>query len=103
MAVNEFAVSKNWQSDRRGPVRWILSHTLRHKLVILGLFVGALGNAVLAALMPMFVGRAFDAILQTPPDLRGLVAASVAVVVSQVVRGVLQLGRNWSGETLGQR
>ncbi|MEE8390689.1 MAG: hypothetical protein V3S14_07845 [Anaerolineae bacterium] len=34
-------------------MRWILSHALRHKLVILGLFVGALGNAVLAAVMPM--------------------------------------------------
>jgi ATP-binding cassette subfamily B protein len=84
-------------------MRWILSHTLRHKPVILGLFAGALGNAVLAAVMPMFVGRAFDAVIETPPDLRGLVVASVAVVVSQLVRGVLQLGRNWSGETIGQR
>ena len=103
MTVNEFAVSKNWLADRRGPVRWILSHTLRHRLVVLGLFVGALGNAVLAAIMPIFVGRAFDAVIRTPPDLHGLVVASVTVVVSQLVRGVLQLGRNWSGETLGQR
>jgi len=103
MTVSEFAVSQNWRADRRGPMRWILSHTLRHKPVILGLFAGALGNAVLAAVMPMFVGRAFDAVIETPPDLRGLAAASVVVVVSQLVRGVLQLGRNWSGETIGQR
>ena len=53
-------------------MRWILSHTRRHILVVLGLFGGALGNAILAAVMPIFVGRAFDAVIETPPDLRGL-------------------------------
>ncbi len=103
MAVREFTVSQDWQVDRRGPLRWILSHALRHKPVILGLLIGALGNAALAAIMPIFVGRAFDAVIETPPDLRGLMIASVAVAASQLVRGVLQLGRNWSGETIGQR
>ena len=69
-------------------MRWIFSHTLRHKLVILGLFAGALGNAVMASVMPLFVGRAFDAVIETPPDLRGLAVASVVVAVSQLVRGV---------------
>ncbi len=103
MTASEFAVFQDWHADRRGPMRWILSHSLRHKLVVLGLFAGALGNAVLAAVMPIFVGRAFDAVIETPPDLRGLATASVIVVLSQLVRGVLQLGRNWSGETIGQR
>jgi ATP-binding cassette, subfamily B, bacterial len=103
MTASEFDVSQSWQADRRGPLRWILSHTLRHKLVILGLFVGALGNAVMASVMPVFVGRAFDAVLEAPPDLRGLAMAAIVVVASQLVRGVLQLGRNWSAETLGQR
>jgi len=103
MTVSEFAISRNWRADRRGPMRWILSHALRHKPIILGLFAGALGNAVMASVMPIFIGRAFDAVMQSPPDLRGLATASIVVVASQLVRGVLQLGRNWSGETLGQR
>ncbi len=103
MTVSEFDVSQSWQADRRGPLRWIFSHTLRHKLVILGLFVGALGNAVMASIMPVFVGRGFDAVLETPSDLRGLGTASIVVVASQVIRAVLQLGRNWSAETLSQR
>ncbi|MCP4538391.1 MAG: ABC transporter ATP-binding protein [Chloroflexi bacterium] len=103
MTASEFAVSQDWRADRRGPMRWILSHTRRHKLVLLGLFGGAFGNAVLAAVMPIFVGRAFDAVIGTPPDLRGLATSSVIVVLSQLVRGVLQLGRNWAGETLSQR
>ncbi len=104
MASSEFTVQQDWQADRRGPVRWILSHALQHKLFILGVFVGALGNALLAAALPLSVGRAFDAVTTTPPDLSGLLQATVLLTISQVVRGLLlQLARNWSAETLGQR
>lgn len=71
--------------------------------MILGLFVGALGNAITASIMPIFIGRALDAVMESPPDLRGLTIASIVVAASQLIRSVLQLGRNWSGETLGQR
>ena len=57
MTVSEFAISQTWQSDRRGPVRWILSHAFRHKLFILGVFFGAFSNAALAAVVPVLVGR----------------------------------------------
>jgi ATP-binding cassette subfamily B protein len=103
MTVSEFAVHQGWKSDRRGPVRWILSHTLQHKLSILGVFAGALGNAALAAAIPVLIGRAFDAVASTPPDLRGLVTAAALVAVSQLVRSVLQLGRNFSSEIISQR
>ena len=44
MTVSEFAIQQEFQSDRRGPVQWILSHALRNKLLILGVFIGAFGN-----------------------------------------------------------
>ncbi len=104
MTTSEFSVDQTWQSDRRSPVRWILSHALRYKLYILGIFVGALGNAVLAAAMPVLIGRAFDAMLQTPRDMEGLRNAALVLVGTQIVRGLLlQLGRNASAEVLGQR
>ena len=103
MTISEFSVAQSWQADRRGSVRWILSHTLRHKLLILGLFVGAAGNAALAAAMPVLTGRAFDAVMATPPDVRAVGLAALLIAASQLVRGVLQLGRNLSGETIGQR
>ena len=104
MTASEFTVPQDWQPDRRGPVRWILSHALRHKLLILGVFVGALGNAALAAAMPVLIGRAFDAVSATPPELRALVMAAGLVAASQLVRGVLlQLGRNFSAEAIGQK
>ncbi|MGD1995154.1 MAG: ABC transporter ATP-binding protein [Anaerolineae bacterium] len=103
MTVSEFAIDQDWQSDRSGPARWILSHVLRHWPIALGLLGGALGNAALAAAMPIFTGRAFDAVMATPPDLWGLGVSAGLVAGSQLIRGMLQLGRNFSAETLGQR
>jgi ATP-binding cassette subfamily B protein len=103
MTISEFAITQTWQADRRGPVRWIWSHVLRNKLAILGVFVGAFSNAALAAVVPLLVGQAFDSVLATPADLRGLGIAAALIAVSQLVRGVLQLMRNFSAEVIGQR
>jgi ATP-binding cassette subfamily B protein len=103
MTVSEFAITQAWQADRRGPARWILSHAWRHKLFILGVFVGAFANAALAAAVPVLVGRAFDAVIASPPDLQGLGIAAALIAISQIVRGVLQLLRNFSAEVMGQR
>jgi ATP-binding cassette subfamily B protein len=104
MTVSEFAIQQEFQADRRGPARWILSHALRNKLLILGVFIGAFGNAALAAATPVLTGRAFDAVAATPPDLRGVATAAGLVAISQLVRGiVLQLLRNLCSETIGQK
>lgn len=85
-------------------MRWIVSHTLRHKLLILGALAGAVGNAAMAAAMPVLVGRAFDAVAATPPDLRGLATAAGLVAASQLIRGVvLQMGRNFGSEAIAQK
>ncbi len=103
MTVGEFALPQSWGSDRRGPVRWIASHVARHKLFIVGVLIGAFGNATLAAAVPVFIGRAFDAVVASPPDLRRLAITAGLLVASQLVRGVLMLGRNFSAEVIGQR
>ncbi|MCI0578019.1 MAG: ABC transporter ATP-binding protein/permease, partial [Chloroflexi bacterium] len=103
MNLSEFAVAPPVSSDRRSPLRWILSHIFRHKLLIVTLFVGAFGNAALAAAVPVFIGRAFNAALARPPDVAMIGWMSLAIIVSQIVRAVLQLGRNFSSEVIGQR
>jgi len=103
MTVSEFFIPQSWDSDRRGSVRWVTSHALRHKLFILGVLLGALSNAALAAAVPLFIGRAFDIVTATPADLRRLGAVAGLLVASQVVRAVLMLGRNFSSEVIGQR
>jgi ATP-binding cassette subfamily B protein len=103
MTVSEFAISQGWDSDRRGPARWIASHVFRHRIFILGVLFGAFSNAALAAAVPLLIGRAFDVVVATPPDLRGLRTAAGLLVVSQLLRGMLMLGRNFSSEVIGQR
>ena len=66
--------------------------------------VGAVGNAALAAVVPVYTGRAFDLVLSHPPTLRpALLSLAGFIAASQVVRGVLQLGRNFGAELIGQR
>ncbi len=103
MAVSEFTVQRAWQADRASPARWVLSHVRRHWIFLIGILIGALGNAGGAQLMPLFMGQAFDAIAQAQPDYGALLTAAILIVVSQVVRAILQLGRNFSAEIIGQR
>ena len=103
VTVSEFAVAQGWTSDRRGPIRWLLSHVLRHKLFIIGNLLGAFSNAALAAWAPILTGQAFDAVGASPPDLGALGTAAALIAGSQVLRGGLQLVRNFSAEVIGQR
>ncbi len=103
MGVSEFSIEQQWTSNRSGAGRWVFSHAVRYKWVILGVFIGAIGNAALAAAVPIFVGQAFDAIATASPDLQALVNIALLLAASQVVRAILQTGRNFSSEVLGQR
>jgi len=104
MATAEFALEREWESDRRGPGRWVFSHAARHKPAILGMLAGAVANALLAAVQPILIGQAFGAISRPTPEMDILLRAAILVAVTQLVRGVgMQLLRNISAETLGQR
>jgi ATP-binding cassette subfamily B protein len=104
MATSEFNIESTWQADHRGPWRWVLSHALRHKWFILFMFLGAAGNAWMASTQPILTGRAFEAVIAVPSNLKALGNAALLLGIIQVVRGLgLQLLRNISAETLGQR
>ncbi|MFO7585149.1 MAG: ABC transporter ATP-binding protein [Anaerolineales bacterium] len=98
----EFTIQRP-QYNRTSAMRWVLSHILRHNWIILIVFLGAIGNAGLAAIVPMLVGDAFNAMLLPTPDTGVLVTLALLIGGSQVLRGVLQLGRNFGAELLGQR
>ncbi len=101
--LSEFTVQRAWHSDRASPARWVYSHARRHWIYIIGTIIGALGNAAGASIMPMLIGEAFNAISQPQPDYAVLTRVAVLIVISQLLRSVLQLGRNFSSEIIGQR
>jgi ATP-binding cassette subfamily B protein len=101
---SEFSIKLNWATGPHdSAARWVLSHVLRNKIWIVILLVGALGNGVGASLMFVFIGQAFNAVAQPPVNYALIGAAAISIAVSQVVRGVLQLGRNFGSEVIGQR
>jgi ATP-binding cassette subfamily B protein len=102
-AASEFSVEREWHSDRRSPARWLLSHIGRHKLLIAGILIGSLGNALGASVSPIFIGQAFNAINQPTPDYAGLLAAVGLIIASQLFRSTLQLARSFSAEIIGLR
>ncbi len=103
MGFAEFTIENPIKSDRFSPRRWVLSHVGHHKLLIVILFIGAFGNAALAAVIPVYVGRAFDAAAPAVKDMGLIGIYALIIILSQATRSVLQFGRNFSANVLGER
>jgi ATP-binding cassette subfamily B protein len=101
-AASEFSLPKQYQTNRSSTGRWIFSHITRYWYFVVVVFIGAFGNAALAAVVPVMVGRAFNAILETPPRAEVLTGIALLIAGSQVLRSLLQLGRNFGAELIGQ-
>jgi ATP-binding cassette subfamily B protein len=99
----EFSMQRKYLADRTTPVRWIWSHVRRHGWIMIMMVVGAIGNAGLAAVVPVLTGDAFNAMLKPVPDTSVLIPLALIIGVSQVIRGALQLGRNFGAELLAQK
>lgn len=99
----EFTLARAHSADRSSPMRWIVSHALRYWPILVVILIGAYGNGALAGVVPRYVGAAFDDMLAAAPSLSLLLQTALAIGVSQVVRGVLQFGRNFGAEIMAQR
>jgi ATP-binding cassette subfamily B protein len=99
----EFTLPEEYSANRSGPKRWLISHTLRYWPLGIILLGGAISNAALAAVVPVLIGQAFDLVLGSSANLNALIRISLIIAGSQVLRSVLQFGRNFSAELFGQR
>ncbi len=99
----EFTLARTHSADRSSAMRWIVSHALRYWPILIIILIGAYGNGALAGVVPRYVGAAFDDMLAASPSLSLLLQTALAIGVSQVVRGVLQFGRNFGAEIMAQR
>ena len=99
----EYQVPARIRANRNSPMRWITAHFLRYWHLGLILLVGAIGNAALASVVPLIIGLALNAMLEDPPRTESLLRFALLIVGTQSLRGILQLGRNFSAELIGQR
>lgn len=101
--ATEFRAPRVYQTDRRTPVRWLWSHARRYAFWFVAMFIGAVGNGLAMGYIPMWTGRAFDALTQRPPYWRGALVAAGMIALLYVVRAVLMFLRNGSAEVVAQR
>jgi ATP-binding cassette subfamily B protein len=99
----EFSLQRKYLADRTDPVHWVWSHARRHWWIMIIMVIGAVGNAGLAAVVPVLTGDAFNAMLEPVPDTSVLIPLALIIGISQVIRGALQLGRNFGAELLAQK
>jgi ATP-binding cassette subfamily B protein len=102
-AFAEFRIPEHYTTDRRGTLRWIFSHAIRQWPLVLIALVGAFGNAALMATLPILTGEAFNLVLGGTPDMRRLGEIALLMAGLQVIRGIMQLGRNYGFEFVAQK
>ena len=98
----EFILKRKNTYNHTSAAKWIISHARPYSWIMVMLVVGAIGNAALAAYVPVLTGNAFNAMVKLPPDISVLIPLAITIGVSQIIRGVLQLGRNFGAELLAQ-
>ncbi len=99
----EFTLQRKNKYEHSSAARWILSHARPYWLIMVMLVTGAIGNAVLAAVVPVLTGDAFNAMLKPAPDTSVLLPLALTIGISQIIRGVLQFGRNFGAELMAQK
>jgi len=99
----EFSVADQHQSDRRSPVRWILSHMLRYKGYLFSFLTASTVTAALFAAIPALTGQAFNEVLKPDPDPAQLMLIALTMLGMVVLRGVTDIINAFSIETLAQR
>lgn len=98
----EFTTGVVYRTDHSSPLRFIWSHIRRHPVYGVLMIIGAFSNAALAAVVPWLIGQAFNAV-SAGDALDAVAAFALLIIVSQLLRGSLQLVRNFSAEVFAQR
>lgn len=102
-ARSEFVVTDSRRSDRRGPVRWILSHQLRHLRYVTGFLLGSGVMVALNAAVPQLTGMGFDAVLSDGDPLGELTVITLALLAIVLARGGVDIVARLSAEVLAKR
>jgi len=101
-AVSEYSFTLKYKTNQKSPLLWILSHAVHQWSWLLLAFFGGVSNAALASIVPIYIGKAFNEILLSDPSLQIIGRYALIIGLSQIIRGVLQFGRNYGFEIIAQ-
>lgn len=65
--------------------------------------IGAISNAALASVVPIYIGKAFNEVIKDSPSLTIIGRYALIIGLSQVLRGFLQFTRNFGFEIIAQK
>jgi len=99
----EFTVADEYHYNRSGPVRWIISHLLRYKHLILSFMLTVILTNILYSVIPVLTGVAFNVVLQGDSAHNSLLGVSLALLAVILVGGGLDLCARFFPELLGKR
>jgi ATP-binding cassette subfamily B protein len=99
----EFTIANEYHYNRSNPVRWIASHLLRYKHLMLGFMLAVILTNILYAVIPVLTGVAFNIVLQGVPARNSLLEVSLALLAVILVGGGLDLCARFFPELLGKR
>lgn len=102
-AISEFSFKTKYTTNRSSAGRWILSHAIHQWPWIIMALIGAIGNAALASVVPIYIGKAFNEIITDAPSLAVIGRYALIIGLSQVLRGLLQFVRNFGFEIIAQK
>ena len=103
MTKREFTLENEYRYNRAGPVRWIVSHTLRYPIFPLGLLLAAVLNNICYSNIQVFIGRGFDLITTPGWTAAALLGLALGVMGAAAGQGLTGLARNYSAEFIAQR
>jgi ATP-binding cassette subfamily B protein len=103
MIKKEFRIENEYDYNRTGPMRWIVSHLGRYPLLPLVIVASAVFNNFLASYVQVFIGQAFDLLREPGWETAVLFTIALSVFGTIIGQNILGLLRNLTNEVIAQR
>ena len=102
MRKREFTIENEYQYNRAGPVRWIISHVMRYPYLPVAVIILAAVANWLNSQAPLYTGRAFDHVLSPERNAATLLKLSLGVLAFRLGSAGLNVLRSVFGEFTAQ-
>jgi len=103
VAKSEFTVADEHVYNRRGPIRWIVSHVLRYKKWLATFLLGTLLVTVVTSLIPTLTGAAFNEVLKPNGSAERLLLIFLTILGLVLAQAILDPLGVWGSEFIAQR
>jgi len=101
---SEFTLADQYVYDHRSPVRWIISHLMHFRWLVVSFMTAGLAATLLNGAIPGLTGKAFDEVLGGSDNPQGaLVRISLTLLAIVLVRGVADMIARFSIEVIAKR